>query len=232
MKKKIIIEGKKVQGVGYRPFLLAKAMRLRIPNYDAENVVENGKQKIRVSFEGKEKQVQEFVEFVKENYPENAKVSSVREAEPSKDVIPICEYARILSAEQQNTVIQAGLGMLGMQSQTISEVKLVGDKVDAVGDKVDAVGDEVKAVGDKVDALGDKVDAVGDEVKAVGSKVDNLATTTQDSFSTINTKYDIMSCNMNKILVELIKQRKASDKRTEKLVKAILASKQDKQINK
>ncbi len=59
MNKRISIEGKKVHQVGYRPFLLAKAMRLNIPNFDAENVEENGKQKILISMIGEEKQISE-----------------------------------------------------------------------------------------------------------------------------------------------------------------------------
>ncbi len=50
--KRITIEGDKVHQVGYRPFLLAKAIRLRIKNFDAENIEENGKQKVIVSVYG------------------------------------------------------------------------------------------------------------------------------------------------------------------------------------
>jgi len=63
----------------YRPFLLRKARGLRILNYEAENIEEDEKQKIIVSLSGEAKQVQEFVEFAKEDYPKNAKVSRVFE---------------------------------------------------------------------------------------------------------------------------------------------------------
>jgi len=222
IKKRIIIEGEKVHRVGYRPFLLAKARRLRIPNYDAENLVENGTQKVAVSLGGEEKQVQAFVEFVNENYPENAKVSRVREAEPSKDVIPIDEYASILAAEQQNTVIQTGLGMLGKQDVSIDMQKGMLDKQDQVLDKQDKTITEIKNVVDKVGV--------------VGANVNNLKTETKESFQHLNMKYDIISQNMNRIFEELVKERhefrksmekelKASDKRIEKLVNAILQSK-------
>jgi predicted AAA+ superfamily ATPase len=43
--KGIIIDGERVHNVGYSPFLLAKARRLRIPNYEADNVEEGTKQR-------------------------------------------------------------------------------------------------------------------------------------------------------------------------------------------
>ena len=122
MNKKVIIEGEKVHHVGYRPFLLRKARELRILNYDAKNVKENGTEVVEVSLDSDEKQVQEFVDFVKNNYPPEARVSEVREAEPPEYVMSIDEYDKVLAAEQRNTTVQAGLGMLGMQKQTIDKL--------------------------------------------------------------------------------------------------------------
>ena len=134
VKKKVIIEGGKLHYVGYRPFLLAKARRLRIPNYEADNIEEHGKEKIIVSVGGEEKQVREFVEFIKKNYPTKAKVSDIREAEALEWVMPIDEYDKVLATEQQNTIVQSGLGMLEKQDQTINlQKQTIGaiDKLDA-----------------------------------------------------------------------------------------------------
>ena len=120
-KKKIIIEGKGVHSVGYRPFLFVKAKRLRIPNYEAENILEDGIQKVIVSVGGEEKQIQRFLEFVKEKYPLEAEVSRVSEAEPPREVMSIDEYDKILAAEQQGKIVQAGLGMINMQEQALGK---------------------------------------------------------------------------------------------------------------
>jgi len=120
MNKKIIIEGRNVHrvNVGYRPFLLRKARELGIPNYDAKNVKEECcLDRVVVSLGGEEKQVQEFVEFAEENRLK-AIVVDVREAEPPEYIMPIDEYDKVLAAEQQNTVVQAGLEMIEMQKQT------------------------------------------------------------------------------------------------------------------
>lgn len=98
-KKKVVIEGERVHYVGYRPFLLFKAMRLGIPNYYAEKVFEDGLERIIISVGASEEQIQEFLKFVKGNYPEKAKVSRVREVEVPERVSSIENYVRCLQTE-------------------------------------------------------------------------------------------------------------------------------------
>ncbi|MBA3043592.1 acylphosphatase [archaeon] len=100
LNKRIVIEGEKVHNVGYRPFLLWKACELGIPNYDAKNVEEEGKQMMIVSFGGEENQLKSFIEFVKENYPPRAKVSGVSEDEPPERVMSMDSYIKFLHVEQ------------------------------------------------------------------------------------------------------------------------------------
>ncbi|MBU4189693.1 MAG: acylphosphatase [Candidatus Thermoplasmatota archaeon] len=166
LNKRIVIEGEKVHNVGYRPFLLSKAWELNVPNYFARNIKEeDGVEQVEVYLGGDEEQVQEFIEFIKNNYPPKAKVSGVREGEPPGRVMQIDKYDRVLSAEQQNTVVQTGLIMLDKQDQTIQEVKTVGKKVDNVADKVDNVSD----------------------------KIDNFAGETNQNFQTMKTDYGKIS---------------------------------------
>jgi len=122
MNKKVIIEGEKVHYVGYRPFLISKAWELGIPNYQAKNLKENGTEIVEISIGGKEEQVDEFTEFIKSNYPPEAKVSDVRDGEPPERVMPIEKYDRVLASEQHSTMVQTGLGMMGFQKQTIDKL--------------------------------------------------------------------------------------------------------------
>lgn len=168
--KRIVIEGEKIHNVGYRPFLLRKARELGIPNYDANNIVEDGKQKVVVSLSGEEKQFREFLEFVKENYPLKARVSSVKEMEPPERVMSVDEYDKILAAEQQNTIVQTGLTML--------------DKQDQMLDKQDQTIHEVKTVGEKMDN--------------VAGKLDNFAGETNQNFQTMKTDYGKISQDLAK----------------------------------
>ncbi len=211
MNKRIIIEGDVVHHVGYRPFLLAKAVKLGIQNYEAENIEETGKQKVIISIAGDEKQIREFLEFAKKNYPKKAKVSKVSEDEsPPERVMSIENYQKVLSAEQQNTIVQTGLMMLNKQEMMLSKqdetikvlgekIDTVGSKVDTVGNKVDVVGSKVDVVGSKVDVVGSKVDAVGNKVDSVGTKVDTLKDTTHQDFNRMDVKYDKVSKKMDGI---------------------------------
>jgi len=225
MNKKIIIEGEKVHRVGYRPFLMAKARRLGIPNYESDNVEEAGKQRVIVSVGGDGKQVQDFVEFVKdiENRPPKAKVSRTWEAEPPEYVMPIGEYDKVLAADQRNTIVQAGLGMieiqqttvgnqekmldkhdqmLGMQKQTIEEIKTVGVKVDNVATKVDNVADKIDSGFEKTDQ----------GFATLGDKIDSGFEKTDQDFQIMRSDYGKISVTMEKINDNL-----------EKLVKTIIA---------
>ena len=194
VKKKVVIEGEKVHYVGYRPFLLAKARRLRIPNYEADNIEEDGKEKVIVSVGGEEKQVLEFVEFIKRNYPTKAKVSNIREAEAPEWVMPIDEYDKVLAAEQQSTIVQSGLGMLEKQDQTIDLQRQTLEKQDQT---IDLQRQTIGAI--------DKLDA------DVNMRFDNL-----------DVKYGKIAENMERILEEMKEERKEARKSMERILNAIL----------
>ena len=194
VKKKVVIEGEKVHYVGYRPFLLAKARRLRIPNYEADNIEEDGKEKVIVSVGGEEKQVLEFVEFIKRNYPTKAKVSDIREAEAPEWVMPIDEYDKVLAAEQQSTIVQSGLGMLEKQDQTIDLQRQTLEKQDQT---IDLQRQTIGAI--------DKLDA------DVNMRFDNL-----------DVKYGKIAENMERILEEMKEERKEARKSMERILNAIL----------
>lgn len=144
MNKRITIEGKKVHQVGYRPFLLRTAMRLRMPNFDAQNIKENGKQKILISISGNEKQISEFVKFTKENIPKFAKGCKVSEEKSFQEaVMPIEEYQKLLNAEQQDNIIQGGLQIGNkidsLKKETTRNFNRMDEKYDAISQGMFAI---------------------------------------------------------------------------------------------
>lgn len=180
--------------VGYRPFLLAKALELGIPNYFARNVKEGGMERVEISIGGEEEQIKEFLEFIKDNYPSKAKVSRVREGKFPERVMPIDKYDRVLAAEQQNTVVQTELEMVGMQEKTVETQK--------------ETIDEVKTVGVKVDN--------------VANKIGNFASETSQNFSILKEDYGKISHTMEKILERLTQQQKDFTEAINRLANAIL----------
>ena len=156
--KRIIIEGEKVHNVGYRPFLLWKVREIGISNHDARNVKENGMERVVVSVGGEEKQIQEFVKFVKENYPEKARVSRVWEdPKPPERVMLVDEYDKVLAAEQQNTVVQSGLVMIDMQKEALKNQRKMLEKQDQTIGAIDKLDVNVNMRFDNLDVKYGKI---------------------------------------------------------------------------
>ena len=78
VKRRILIKGRRMHNVGYRPLLMEKAQELKIPYFYAKNVKdkEDGKQVVDVRVGGEGGRIDNFLNFVHENLPEQAEVSS------------------------------------------------------------------------------------------------------------------------------------------------------------
>ena len=147
----ITIKGDKVQGIGYRPFLYAKALRLRIPNFDARNEEEkeDGKQSVIICISGQEKQITDFVKFVESKKPKNAKVDSITdELLVLEDIISTKEYGKILNVEQTNNIVQGGQkidkDLNTLRTDTNENFKRMDTKYDAISKGMFAVVDIIE----------------------------------------------------------------------------------------
>jgi len=228
--KRIIIEGEKVHNVGYRPFLLWKVREIGISNHDARNVKENGMERVVVSVGGEEKQIQEFVKFVKENYPEKARVSRVWEdPKPPERVMLVDEYDKVLAAEQQNTVVQSGLVMIDMQKEALKNQRKMLDKQDKMLDKQDKMLDKQDQMLDKQDQMLEKQDQMLEKQDQMLDKqdqtigaIDKLDVNVNMRFDNLDVKYGKIAENMEKILEEMKEERKEARKSMERILNAIL----------
>lgn len=211
VKKKILIKGRKVHDVGYRLFLMNLADDIGIENFDAKNIKKDDKQCVKVLVESSEENITEFFNYVekKENFPKNSCVDSVDMEEYTGYVKPLESFTSGFMAYQQQKFANAGVGLLKVQEGTLTEMK--GTKYELHKFRTESC---------------EKQDQTISEIKTVGGKVDNLTTATQDNFNTLDIKYDVISQAMNRIFEELVEERKESRKSMEKLVNAILQSKQ------
>ena len=125
MKVKVTIIGGKVHDVGYRPFLLDLADSLLIERFDARNVVIEGKQAVVVLVEGDENQINQFIELIKENKPENAVVEEIKIEEYKGFVRSIDSYRQSLMVSQLNKIVQVGLQMLHKQDNEVEALKFI-----------------------------------------------------------------------------------------------------------
>ena len=209
VKKRMLIKGKKVHNVGYRPFLMEKAQELKILNFHAKNVKEEGWQVVDVRVGGEEGRIDSFLKFARENSPEPAEVGNISVLEYFEDdIMTLEEYSRVFSALQLSKIAQAGLGMIEMQKQTLGKQDQALEKHDQALEKHDVM-----------------IEKQDETISIIKSGVDEMRefrTETQQNFATLDTKYGKVAENMERILEEMKEERKESRASMERILNAIL----------
>ena len=122
IKKKIIIKGQKVHDVGYRLFLLDEAEARLIPFFSVKNIRNKG-QVVEVLACGEEDKVDGYIEFVKNNFPDDAEVDSVSVEDYEGDIRTIESFSRSFSISQLSKIARTGVAMLNLQSNMNETLK-------------------------------------------------------------------------------------------------------------
>ncbi len=128
-KRKILIKGQKVHNVGYRGFLLDEAEALLIPNFSARNI-KNETEIVEVLAGGDKKKIDTFIEFIKNNYPEDAEVIDISIEDYDGDIRTIEDYSRSFSASQLSKIAATGVALLKNQKEHISVTREMSKKQD------------------------------------------------------------------------------------------------------
>jgi len=173
MEKMLIIEGEMIHRVGYRPFLLTEALkRKKITNFEAENVKEDGKQKVIINMVGEEQKILEFVKFIKNNFPDHAKNCrvSLEEDKCPSEVMHINDFRDVLAVEQQNNIVQGGLEISNkidaLRRETDNNFKDMDKKYKLISEGMFAIVNELKET-NKV--LGERLEKA--ECKIEGTEI-------------------------------------------------------------
>jgi len=128
-KCKILIKGPKVHGVGYRAFLLDEAEALLMPNFSARNI-KNGIEVVEVLVGGTKENINIFIKFLKNNYPEDAEVADISFENYDGDIRSIEAYSRSFSASQLSKIAVTGVSLLKNQKEHIEITKEILHKQD------------------------------------------------------------------------------------------------------
>jgi acylphosphatase len=130
------IIGEKVHGVGYRVFLLRKALELGISGFNAYNDFEE-EQILQIQAEGEDSAIQSFKNFANKKAPEDALISQRSFDDFHGFVMSISDYMHLLQVEQLSKGIPAIISidkkqdkMLEKQDSVIKEIKEVSHKID------------------------------------------------------------------------------------------------------
>jgi len=121
MKLKVKITGSKVHEVGYRVFLLRKALELGVERFNAYNTKENGRQVLIAFLEGNKDQIAAFQESANENKPEDAEVSDRVFGDYEGYVIGIADYMHLIQVEQLSKGIPAILSIDRKQDRMLEK---------------------------------------------------------------------------------------------------------------
>jgi len=122
MKIKTKIIGNKVHNVGYRVFLLRKALELGMERFNAYNTKENGVQVLVSFMDGDSDQISTFQNYVRNNRPENADISDIIFEDYAGHVIGIVDYMHLIQVEQLSKGIPAILSIDRKLDQNRTEI--------------------------------------------------------------------------------------------------------------
>jgi len=129
IKKRIIIRGPRVHDVGYRLFLLDEAEYRLIPYFSARNI-KNKAEVVEVLVGGDKDRVEDFVEFVKNTFPEDAEVESVSVEDYAGDIRTIESFSRSFSISQLSKIARIGVKMLEKQDAMLEKQDAMLEKQD------------------------------------------------------------------------------------------------------
>ncbi len=117
MKRRLIIEGERVQDIGYRMFLLNLASEHDLTGFQARNVGRDG---IEAVYEGEEDAVRAFEADVRQLAPEGARVERIRFEDYDGPVKDIERFRSYFTTLQLGKMIEVGLTMI-QKLETISQ---------------------------------------------------------------------------------------------------------------
>ena len=157
---RILIEGKTVQQVGYRIFLLEKALENGIEKIYARNLDKNTVELLLTDDEDK---INKFYEIVKTERPEGAAVESVRrETYDGKIPIPsIDRYFQFLTLEQ---LTKGREEVVKLPAFVGSAIQTVASALKGIDEKFGAFGDYAKRMDEKLTGMNEKLDTLPERI--------------------------------------------------------------------
>jgi ABC-type phosphate transport system auxiliary subunit len=161
--------------------------------------MEDRKQVVQVLAEGGDEEIEEFIDFIKNNYPENARVEKVEWREYSNTVSRIESAMNLQLLEQMNKGIPAILDL----SETGKEVKM---ELQKIGNKQDNMLEKQDNMLEKQDNMLEKQDENTKVIKEESQKIRRDLSSRLDRTNTLLEKrFRKMEDEINKITKALIK---------------------------
>jgi acylphosphatase len=196
MKLQTRILGRKVHEVGYRAFLLHRAMELGCHQFSAYNRFEEGLQTVVALVEGDEGQLLKFKSFVEECKPETSEVSGTFFEEYHGYVMSVENFMHFSMVEQLNKGIPALLRLDQKQDKMLEKQDKMLEKQDGTIAKLEEtrsdVVHEIRASSDEVvSKLDENREAIVAEIGDQKITLDNRLKRIEDDISKLKAKVGI-----------------------------------------
>lgn len=127
-KKRMIIKGGRVHGVGYHPLLFGIAESLELRSFFADNLFVDGVEAVEVLVEDEESKVKAFLDMAMKRRPEDAEVERIDFTDYDGRVMRTESYYRYLTSMQLSKMAEYGGTMIEKQEETIEGVKGLKDE--------------------------------------------------------------------------------------------------------
>ena len=217
IKNKIIIQGPKVHDVGYRVFLLNRALQSGLIGFSAFNhTLPENIQQIEICIEGDTESIEEYTTDLHEKLPVHAIVDTISIEPYGKRVISIMDYMHLVQVEQLDKGIPAILSIQSSQEKMLEKQDQMLEKQDQMIEKQEQMLGKQDQMLEKQDQMIEKQDQmIGKQDVTVG-KLDLMIDTQKQTNKEIQTlRYDLkteMNERFNKIEHELEEVKNALHK--------------------
>jgi acylphosphatase len=133
----LIIKGRKVKDVGYRPFLLLQALNSGIQKFFAFNSGAKGNEIVIVQMQGEDDIIASYIDFVKSQFPEHAEVEEIVERDFKGQVQDAYKFAQTLQFEQIAKAVPVIISIDKKQDIVIGKQDIMIEKQDVMIGKQD-----------------------------------------------------------------------------------------------
>jgi len=140
----LIIKGRKVNDVGYRPFLFLQAVNRGIQKFFAYNSGVKGNETVTVHLQGEDEIIISYINFIRSKHPEHAEVEEIIERDFKGHVEDAYKFVQLLQFEQIAKAVPVIISidkkqdiMIGKQDIMIGKQDIMIEKQDIMIEKQD-----------------------------------------------------------------------------------------------
>jgi acylphosphatase len=162
---RILIEGKKVQKMGYRIFLLEKALENGIENVYARNI---DRDKVEILLSDEKDKIEKFYEVIRSEKPSGALVKHIRKQpyDGKTPIPPINRYFQFLTLEQ-----------LSMGREEVLKLpRFVGSALETVASALKGIDEKFGDVAQRFGVFGEYAQKMDAKLTGIDEKLDKIAT--------------------------------------------------------